>query len=184
MIEESKIKDFVTQWNLTSGITILRADQMAKKPAYPYATYKEIISNEENVRSNIKERSYDAGDQEVTLTTNELSETTVSVNCFSNTHQEAKTKVEILRFALKTQAVNKKAKDLNMTLLLGLTPVQDRTILFEGVSYEYCFGFDFIIRANTPHTEIFESIESVAGTITTVGVDETTENEIIYEVTS
>ena len=41
-----------------------------------------------------------------------------------------------------------------MTILLGLIAIQDGTILFEGVSYEHCSGFDFIIRAMTAHTEI------------------------------
>ena len=43
-----------------------------------------------------------------------------------------KQKIEILRFALKTNAVNKKAKDLNMTILMGITNVQDRTIFLES----------------------------------------------------
>jgi len=180
MISESNIKQFIEQLNLTTGLVILRSDQMAKKPSYPYATYKEIISNEENIRSNIKEKSYNNSTHEVTVTTNELSETTISLNCFSGSHEEAKTKVEILRYALKSQAVNKKAYDLNMCLILGLTPVQDRTILFEGVSYEYCFGFDFTIRANATHTEIFESIETVQGQITIS--NEIAEKEILYEV--
>jgi len=180
MISESSIKEFITQWNTTSNVLILRADQMAKKPAYPYATYKEIISNEENIRSNIKQKSYNSNTQIVTVTNNELSETTISVNCFSNTHEQAKTNVEILRQSLKTQAVNKKAFDLNMCLILGLTPIQDRTILYEGVQYEYCFGFDFTIRANSAYTETYESIETVNGTLTIT--DGITEKEIIIGV--
>lgn len=180
MIESSKMLQLITQINTTSGVSILRADQMAKKPSYPYATYKEILSNEEPSVSNIITSTYNALTNEKTEIVNELSETTISVNVYSNSHAEAKTKASILYYALKTKAVNQKASDLNMTILLGLIAIQDRTILFEGVSYEHCFGFDFIIRAMTAHTEIVKGITTVTGTIETT--NEIITNEINYEV--
>jgi hypothetical protein len=99
---------------------------------------------------------------------------------FSDKHAEAKQKIEILRFALKTNAVNKKAKDLNMSIILNITNVQDRTIFLES-NYEYRFGFDFILRATTPQVETFNSIEEINGTITTT--NEITENTNTFEVT-
>lgn len=184
MIAESKILEFITQWKATSSISILRADQMAKKPVYPYATYKEIISNEENSRSNIIESEYDGLNETVKIKTNETSETTISVNLFSASHAEAKTKTEILRYALKTKAVNLKAKELNFTILSGLMAVQDRTIVLEGVIYEYCFGFDFIIRATNAHEEVIETIETVTGTITSKDVSGEIIQESEYEVSA
>lgn len=180
MISDADLKEFIAQWNTTSGVTILRADQSIKMPSYPYATYKELSTNVEPWVSNIKTRSYNPTDKIVTITENETSETTISVNVFSDKHAEAKQKIEILRFALKTNAVNKKAKDLNMSIILNITNVQDRTIFLES-NYEYRFGFDFILRATTPQVETFNSIETVNGTITTT--NEITENTNTFEVT-
>ena len=180
MISDADLKEFIAQWNTTSGVTILRADQSIKMPSYPYATYKELSTNVEPWVSNIKTRSYNPTDKIVTITENETSETTISVNVFSDKHAEAKQKIEILRFALKTNAVNKKAKDLNMSIILNITNVQDRTIFLES-NYEYRFGFDFIIRATTPQVETFNSIEEINGTITTT--NEITENTNTFEVT-
>lgn len=180
MISDADLKEFIAQWNTTSGVTILRADQSVKMPSYPYATYKELSTNVEPWVSNIKTRSYNPTDKIVTITENETSETTISVNVFSDKHAEAKQKIEILRFALKTNAVNKKASDLNMSIILNITNVQDRTIFLES-NYEYRFGFDFIIRATTPQVETFNSIEEINGTITTT--NEITENTNTFEVT-
>lgn len=180
MISDADLKEFIAQWNTTSGVTILRADQSIKMPSYPYATYKELSTNVEPWVSNIKTRSYNPTDKIVTITENETSETTISVNVFSDKHAEAKQKIEILRFALKTNAVNKKASDLNMSIILNITNVQDRTIFLES-NYEYRFGFDFIIRATTPQVETFNSIEEINGTITTT--NEITENTNTFEVT-
>ena len=180
MISDADLKEFIAQWNATSGVTILRADQSIKMPSYPYATYKELSTNVEPWVSNIKTRSYNPTDKIVTITENETSETTISVNVFSDKHAEAKQKIEILRFALKTNAVNKKASDLNMSIILNITNVQDRTIFLES-NYEYRFGFDFIIRATTPQVETFNSIEEINGTITTT--NEITENTNTFEVT-
>lgn len=180
MISDADLKEFIAQWNTTSGVTILRADQSVKMPSYPYATYKELSTNVEPWVSNIKTRSYNPTDKIVTITENETSETTISVNVFSDKHAEAKQKIEILRFALKTNAVNKKASDLNFTIILNITNVQDRTIFLES-NYEYRFGFDFIIRATTPQVETFNSIEEINGTITTT--NEITENTNTFEVT-
>ncbi len=180
MISDADLKEFIAQWNTTSGVTILRADQSVKMPSYPYATYKELSTNVEPWVSNIKTRSYNPTDKIVTITENETSETTISVNVFSDKHAEAKQKIEILRFALKTNAVNKKAKDLNMSIILNITNVQDRTIFLES-NYEYRFGFDFILRATTPQVETFNSIEEINGTITTT--NEITENTNTFEVT-
>lgn len=180
MISDADLKEFIAQWNTTSGVTILRADQSIKMPSYPYATYKELSTNVEPWVSNIKTRSYNPTDKIVTITENETSETTISVNVFSDKHAEAKQKIEILRFALKTNAVNKKAKDLNMSIILNITNVQDRTIFLES-NYEYRFGFDFILRATTPQVETFNSIEEINGTITTT--NEITENTNTFEVT-
>ena len=181
MITDDNLKLFIAQWYTTSGVKIVRADQLFGKPVYPYATYKEIATNVEPWVSNIKTRSYNPNDKIVTITENETSETTISVNVFSDKHAEAKQKIEILRFALKTNAVNKKASDLNMTILMGITNVQDRTIFLES-NYEYRFGFDFILRATTPQVETFNSIESVAGTITST--NEIITNTTNYEVNS
>lgn len=180
MISDADLKEFIAQWNTTSGVTILRADQSIKMPSYPYATYKELSTNVEPWVSNIKTRSYNPTDKIVTITENETSETTISVNVFSDKHAEAKQKIEILRFALKTNAVNKKASDLNMSIILNITNVQDRTIFLES-NYEYRFGFDFILRATTPQVETFNSIEEINGTITTT--NEITENTNTFEVT-
>ena len=180
MISDADLKEFIAQWNTTSGVTILRADQSVKMPSYPYATYKELSTNVEPWVSNIKTRSYNPTDKIVTITENETSETTISVNVFSDKHAEAKQKIEILRFALKTNAVNKKASDLNMSIILNVTNVQDRTIFLES-NYEYRFGFDFILRATTPQVETFNSIEEINGTITTT--NEITENTNTFEVT-
>lgn len=180
MISDVDLKEFIAQWNTTSGVTILRADQSVKMPSYPYATYKELSTNVEPWVSNIKTRSYNPTDKIVTITENETSETTISVNVFSDKHAEAKQKIEILRFALKTNAVNKKASDLNMSIILNITNVQDRTIFLES-NYEYRFGFDFILRATTPQVETFNSIEEINGTITTT--NEITENTNTFEVT-
>ncbi len=180
MISDADLKEFIAQWNTTSGVTILRADQSVKMPSYPYATYKELSTNVEPWVSNIKTRSYNPTDKIVTITENETSETTISVNVFSDKHAEAKQKIEILRFALKTNAVNKKASDLNMSIILNITNVQDRTIFLES-NYEYRFGFDFILRATTPQVETFNSIEEINGTITTT--NEITENTNTFEVT-
>lgn len=180
MISDADLKEFIAQWNTTSGVTILRADQSIKMPSHPYATYKELSTNVEPWVSNIKTRSYNPTDKIVTITENETSETTISVNVFSDKHAEAKQKIEILRFALKTNAVNKKASDLNMSIILNITNVQDRTIFLES-NYEYRFGFDFIIRATTPQVETFNSIEEINGTITTT--NEITENTNTFEVT-
>ena len=57
MISDANLKEFIAQWNTTSGVTILRADQSIKMPSYPYATYKEIATNVEPWVSNIKTRS-------------------------------------------------------------------------------------------------------------------------------
>lgn len=180
MISDADLKEFIAQWNTTSGVTILRADQSIKMPSYPYATYKELSTNVEPWVSNIKTRSYNPTDKIVTITENETSETTISVNVFSDKHAEAKQKIEILRFALKTNAVNKKASDLNFTIILGNLNIQDRTIFLES-NYEYRFGFDFILRATTPQVETFNSIEEINGTITTT--NEITENINTFEVT-
>ena len=180
MISDADLKEFIAQWNTTSGVTILRADQSVKMPSYPYATYKELSTNVEPWVSNIKTRSYNPTDKIVTITENETSETTISVNVFSDKHAEAKQKIEILRFALKTNAVNKKASDLNFTIILGNLNIQDRTIFLES-NYEYRFGFDFILRATTPQVETFNSIEEINGTITTT--NEITENTNTFEVT-
>lgn len=180
MISDADLKEFIAQWNTTSGVTILRADQSVKMPSYPYATYKELSTNVEPWVSNIKTRSYNPTDKIVTITENETSETTISVNVFSDKHAEAKQKIEILRFALKTNAVNKKASDLNMSIILNITNVQDRTIFLES-NYEYRFGFDFILRVTTPQVETFNSIEEINGTITTT--NEITENTNTFEVT-
>jgi len=180
VISDVDLKEFIAQWNTTSGVTILRADQSVKMPSYPYATYKELSTNVEPWVSNIKTRSYNPTDKIVTITENETSETTISVNVFSDKHAEAKQKIEILRFALKTNAVNKKASDLNMSIILNITNVQDRTIFLES-NYEYRFGFDFILRATTPQVETFNSIEEINGTITTT--NEITENTNTFEVT-
>jgi hypothetical protein len=180
VISDADLKEFIAQWNTTSGVTILRADQSVKMPSYPYATYKELSTNVEPWVSNIKTRSYNPTDKIVTITENETSETTISVNVFSDKHAEAKQKIEILRFALKTNAVNKKASDLNMSIILNITNVQDRTIFLES-NYEYRFGFDFILRATTPQVETFNSIEEINGTITTT--NEITENTNTFEVT-
>ena len=181
MISDTNLKLFITQWNTSSGITILRSEQMVKMPTYPYATYKELSTNVEPWVSNIKTRSYNPTSKIVTVSEYESSETTISVNVFSKDHDEVKTKTDILWNALKSDALNLKAKELNMSIILGLTNIQDRTIFLES-NYEYRFGFDFIIRATTPQVETFNSIEEINGTITTT--NEITENTNTFEVTS
>lgn len=181
MISDTNLKLFITQWNTTSGVTILRAEQMVKMPTYPYATYKELSTNVEPWVSNIKTRSYNPTSKIVTVSEYEASETTISVNVFSKSHDEAKTKTEILWNALKSDAVNSKAKELNMSIILGLTNIQDRTIFLES-NYEYRFGFDFILRSSKANTATYNSIEKVAGTIE--ATNEIITNEINYEVTS
>ena len=78
MISDADLKEFIAQWNTTSGVTILRADQSVKMPSYPYATYKELSTNVEPWVSNIKTRSYNPTDKIVTITENETSETTIA----------------------------------------------------------------------------------------------------------
>ena len=181
MITDTNLKLFVTQWNTSSGVTIVRADQTVKMPTYPYATYKEIATNVEPWVSNIKTRSYNPTDKEVTITEHETSETTISVNVFSKNHDECKTKIELLRLALKKEDVINKAKELNMSIILGLTNIQDRTIFLDSI-YEYRFGFDFILRAVTPNNTVYKSIESVSGEIEIK--NEITTKEILFEVNS
>lgn len=180
MISDTNLKLFITQWNTTSGVTILRAEQMVKMPTYPYATYKELSTNVEPWVSNIKTRSYNPTSKIVTVSEYEASETTISVNVFSKSHDEAKTKTESLWNALKNDAVNLKAKELSMSIILGLTNIQDRTIFLES-NYEYRFGFDFILRSSKANTATYNSIEKVAGTIE--ATNEIITNEINYEVT-
>ena len=180
MISDTNLKLFITQWNTSSGIIILRAEQMVKMPVYPYATYKELSTNVEPWVSNIKTRSYNPTSKIVTVSEYESSETTISVNVFSKDHDEVKTKTEILWNALKSDALNLKAKELNMSIILGLTNIQDRTIFLES-NYEYRFGFDFILRASKANTATYNSIEKVAGTIETT--NEIITNESNYEVT-
>ena len=67
MISDTNLKLFITQWNATSGITILRSEQMVKMPTYPYAAYKELSTNVEPWVSNIKTRSYNPTSKIVTV---------------------------------------------------------------------------------------------------------------------
>lgn len=156
MIEKYKLESFISILSELNKIVIIRNDQMAKKPLYPYATYKLINSNNESAKSNILEKSNIDNSE----TVYRYSENTISIQVYSDSYDSALAHCIQLNYSLVEDKIENDCYEKNYSLALGLTAISDRTIVLES-DYEYRFGFDLVIKTQTEFKREIDLIEKI-----------------------
>lgn len=118
-------------------------DETTGKVLYPYATVQAVSEYQpEGMGAILKQ--YDKEVNKLKVTRREYPQMTYSITCISNEDEEAKQMamdtLEYLKFTGQQYLSN------NDIIVIEVSNIQDRSIIYEEVAYEYRQGIDVRIR--------------------------------------
>ena len=160
MIPDTKTKAIISALATELGITIIRGDQQGEHPAYPFGTYKEIISNEESAHQYSKSISENDDDPtSVDIATYNKSEVSISFNFLDkNRIDRIKTHAgNALKWFASIEG-RKECYDNDITVQIINPAINDRTV-YQETFFENKIGFDLRFDYSGSTTETIEAIE-------------------------
>jgi hypothetical protein len=173
MIPVANIKNIMSTLATELGITIIRGDQQGQHPAYPYATYKEIISNEESAHQYIKEVEENALDPtSVDIKTYNKSEAMYSFN-FLDKNRIDRIKQHATNALKWFNSIEGREYCVTQEIrVLIISPVIDDRTIYQQAFFENKIGFDLRFDYTGLETETIEAIEEINIGVTRDGVQQ------------
>lgn len=141
---------------------IVEAEQVHKKPDYPFATFQVIVANQnEYVHDNIKRENVPITDPNFTYNVRkskiEQPQMTMTINAYSLVTQEANELAQNIKDWLDFRG--DLYLDSNNIVVVESEDIQQRDLLIVD-NYERRYGFDVIIRYDNEVNVDIETIES------------------------
>lgn len=165
----------LTALSTALAIPVLREDQKIQRPAYPYLSYKIMVQNQVGQKSafvsyeQILDTNGNVDPTKFDKVTSKDESLTISVSIL---HDESLATI----WDLANQGMDWIDSDTGMNACeaFGITPslisgdVQNRTVPFDNIRYDYKVGFDVMLRSRkikteqTPKTDPTVTIEEVS----------------------
>lgn len=150
------IKSLITQIYKDTNIRVVKADTTAPSPSLPYGVYK--VTSPYIKEAGMANETYEDNPDGLTMVREESYKSTLSMNLYAKTDEEAVELASIIRNWFTFQG-EQTISDLGIAVIM-VGNIENRTTFLVD-SYEYKHGFDIQLRLPNIQTKVLDHFDTV-----------------------